>query len=544
MMRSRKHFLNSFLPSLSTAPGSGPSSDKFALNRITYGATPEIVEEVKRNGLHSYVNQQLNPDFQDSEVLARKLSSITLQIKYPEKDGFPAVDEMRPLKWLNSSMEELWKLNNKQLSFSYQEKVRPLEEVRAASWLRAVYSKWQLREVLVEFWHNHFNVNGSDPKIAIAFPVYDRDVIRKNCLGNFRSFLEDVSKSTAMLYYLDNFTSKASPANENYARELFELHTLGSDYYFNNLYNKWRNVPGALNGKPVGYIDEDVYEAARAFTGWTVAEGQNLGNDKLPDTGSFYYYDGWHDNYQKRILGNEISPNQPALSDGHQALDLVAYHPATAHHLCKKLCVRFIADEPPKSVVRSAVKVWMEHQKSPDQIKQTVGHILSTKEFASTWGKKVKRPFQLMASVFRLAGADFVPNQGLTGQLAQMGYYHYNWQTPTGHPDTMDHWLSSSSMLARWNYANNALYVSPNNKMATYDFTSLMPAGITKPTDVTNFWIERMLQRKKPDSFVNTMTNFLTNNGRADQPLPSDKINNRLSGLIALLTMTPDFQLV
>jgi len=541
-MTLRKGFLNTFFPSLSSV--NAPAPEIAALNRITYGPVPEEIEKVKKEGLASFIEEQLNPKETDNEKLSAKLSSATLQIKYAEKDGAAAVDESRPLNLLNASIEELWKLNNKEMMLNYQEKVRPLEEVRAASWLRAVYSKWQLREVMVEFWHNHFNVNASDQKIAIVFPVYDRDVIRKNSLGNFRAFLEDVAKSTAMLYYLDNFTSRASPANENYARELFELHTLGSDFYFNNLYNRWRDVPGALNGKPTGYIDEDVYEAARAFTGWTVADGQNLGKDKFPDTGQFYYYDGWHDNYQKRILGNEISPNQPALSDGHLALDLVAYHPATARHICKKLCIRFISDEPSEAVVNGAVKVWTQHQKSPDQIRQTMSYILNTKEFTSTWGKKVKRPFHLMASVFRTAQAELTPNQGLTGQLSQMGYYHYNWQTPTGHPDRMDYWLSSSNMLARWNLANGALSVNPNNRMATYNFISQMPAGMDKPADITNFWIEHILQKPMPAAFTETMISFLVNNGKADQPISQDKMNNKVSSLITLLTMTPDFQLI
>src|SRR5258708_6681680 len=243
------------------------------------------------------------------------------------------MDEDRPLTWLSAPIEKLWPLDDQKTMMAHQERIRPAEEVRMASWVKAVYSKWQLREIMVEFWHNHFNINAfQEPRIACTFPIYDREVIRKNCFGNFRTFLEDVARSTAMQYYLDNFSSKASPANENYARELFELHTLGSDFYFNNLYNRWREVPGASNGKPIGYIDEDVYEAARSFTGWTIADGSGIGKgDNLPNTGRFYYYDGWHDNYQKRVLGVEFDPNQPPLADGLKVLDLVAYHPATAN---------------------------------------------------------------------------------------------------------------------------------------------------------------------------------------------------------------------
>ena len=161
------------------------------------------------------------------------------------------------------------------------ERRRPREEVTAATILRAVHSRWQLREVMVAFWHDHFNVDAfSADEVSVALPTYDRDVIRRHAFGNFRDFLEAVATSTAMLYYLSNRSSRAGAANENYGRELFELHTLGRDAYLNDRYDRWRSVPGALKGAPVGYIDEDVYEAARAFTGWTVEDGSALDSQR------------------------------------------------------------------------------------------------------------------------------------------------------------------------------------------------------------------------------------------------------------------------
>ena len=363
-MITRKRFFSNFLtdfPDFAEEP-TAPSAEVVALGRITYGATSESVEVVRRKGLIAYITEQLNPDDEDDEVVKSKLASMTLHIKYDAVvDKYDAKDEDRPLSYLNASIDKLWPLTDQKNFMANQERVRPVEEVRVASWIRAVYSKWQLKEIMTEFWHNHFNVNAfSETKVSSTFPIYDRDVIRKNCFGNFRGFLEDVAKSTAMQYYLDNFSSKASPANENFARELFELHTLGSGHYFNNLYNRWREVPGALERKPIGYIDEDVYEAARSFTGWTIADGSGLGKgDNLPNTGSFYYYDGWHDNYQKRVLGVEFDPNQPPLADGLKVLDLVAYHPGTAKHLCEKLCQRFISDTPSASIVNGAIAVWI-----------------------------------------------------------------------------------------------------------------------------------------------------------------------------------------
>ena len=189
------------------------------------------------------------------------------------------------------------------------ERRRPRDEVVAATVLRAVHSRWQLREVMCEFWHDHFNVDalGSEA-IGVALPAYDRDVIRRHCFGNFREMLEAAATSTAMQYYLSNCSSRAGAANENYARELFELHTMGRAAYLNDRYDRWRDVPGALEGKPAGYIDQDVYEAARAFTGWTIEDGGAIdAHRRLPQSGQFVYVENWHDGYQKRVLATELT---------------------------------------------------------------------------------------------------------------------------------------------------------------------------------------------------------------------------------------------
>jgi len=546
-MMTRESFLNSFIPS-SEPPASVkipplPAPEIMALNRITYGATPADIEKVRKNGLAKYIDEQLNPSDDEGEAVKNKLASVVFPIKYPAKqDVYPAVDEDRPLALINAPIEKLWAMLGK--STAPMERNRVVEEVRMASWVRAVYSPWQLKEILVEFWHNHFNVTTvGDDKISVTFPIYDREVIRKNSLGNFRAFLEAVSKSAAMQYYLDNFSSKASPANENYARELFELHTLGSDFYFNNLYNRWREVPGALEGKPIGYIDEDVYEAARAFTGWTIADGSSLGRgDNLPNTGNFYYFDGWHDNYQKRVLGVEFEPNQPPLADGIKVLDLVAYHPATARNICKKLCIRFIADEPPQNVINEAVKVWMRHQKSPDQIKETLRYILSTKEFINLSSQKVKRPFELIASLFRITHADVTPNSLLTQRMARMGYLHYQWPAPTGHPDKSSYWLSSNALLARWNSTISLLHTPPN-ALATYNFRSLTPQGLKTFRDVTEFWIQRMLQQSKPPELIDQVAGLMAGKNKVTDTIPEEDFDKKASYLVGLLAMTPDFQL-
>jgi len=521
---------------------SSPDRNIIALNRITFGATSALLNQVDKEGLKSVIESQLNPNEGDDAKVDQKIASTKLHIKYDSKeDKYPGVDEERSLGAWNWSMDRLWPLRDPK-TIAGQERTRPLEEVRTVSWIKAVYSKWQVQEMMVEFWHNHFNVNpDSDNKIAVSFPVYDREVIRKNCFGNFRTFLEEVAKSTSMQYYLDNASSKASPANENYARELFELHTLGSDHYLNNLYNRWREVPGATSGKPIGYIDEDVYEAARAFTGWTIADGAGTGKgENLPNTGLFYYHDGWHDNYQKRVLGVEFDPNQPPLADGKKVLDLVAFHPATAKHICQKLCRRLIADIPPQNVVKYATEVWIKNKDNPHQVRETLRYILSTKEILQGWGQKVKTPFELMTSILRVTEADFTPSQTLTGFMSQMGYQHYHWPTPTGHPDRSDYWLSSSTMLARWNLALGLLN-NPQSKLASFDFKT--PPELNTVREVVKYWTEKILQRTKPEEYIAVLARSFLKGRDIDSSIALEDMKKRLPVLIGILTMTPDFQL-
>jgi uncharacterized protein (DUF1800 family) len=333
------------------------------------------------------------------------------------------------------------------------ERRRPRDEVIAATILRAVHSRWQLRERLVSFWHDHFNVDAfSSDQVTAALPSYDRDVIRTHCLGNFRAFLEAVATSAAMQFYLSNRSSRAGAANENYARELFELHTLGRDAYLNDRYNRWRTVPGALKGAPSGYIDEDVYEAARAFTGWTIEDGTRLdGRTELPKTGRFRYVETWHDGYQKRVLATEFDPFQAALADGRKVLDLVADHPATARYVCAKLVRRLAGEHAPAALLRDAVATWQQRRKAPDQIARVVRVILLSPDFARSRGARVKRPLDLVAGFARATDLDLVPSEGLANELANAGQRLFGWPTPTGLPDAPSYFVTTNGMRRRWN---------------------------------------------------------------------------------------------
>ena len=210
------------------------------------------------------------------------LSQVLLRERYPagkyrDGRGYPAVDELKPLSLLDASIPTLFQYTGKDELIPSPERFRPRKEVQAANLIKAIQAKNNWEEEWVGFWRDHFSVYGYEQNVGAFLPNWEKQVIRKNAFGNFRHMLEATATHPCMLYYLNNRSSRAGSANENYARELFELHTLGREAYLNNIYAQWRAVPGALQGKPKGYIDQDVYEAARAFTGWTVEDGTGIG---------------------------------------------------------------------------------------------------------------------------------------------------------------------------------------------------------------------------------------------------------------------------
>jgi uncharacterized protein (DUF1800 family) len=427
------------------------------LERITFGSTQAEVQDFSRLGPSRWIQKQLNPT-SDDPVLESALDRAVLRISYSASTSSPpdfeARNEMRPLSFMNQSIEQLWPLADNKRKIAYEERVRPLREATASKLLHARYSQWQLRELMVDFWQNHFNVHAGDASVAVGIPEFDAS-IRHHALGNFQELLTKIAKSTPMLIYLNNRSSKTGAPNENFARELFELHTLGRTNYLNDLYSRWREVPGALQGKPLGYIDQDVYEAARAFTGWTVEDGRGIGSGlSLPSTGKFTYHDAWHDPYQKRILAQEFEPYQAAMEDGNRLIAMLSNHPGTAQYICEKLCRRFVSDTPPPKLIASAAKVWMANAQSSQQIAHVLEHILLSDELRiglkNAKHKKLKRPLELIMSFMRKLDLELAPSQGLVNQISNAGQKLYYWPTPDGHPDVTSYWLTSHAMRQRW----------------------------------------------------------------------------------------------
>jgi uncharacterized protein (DUF1800 family) len=333
-------------------------------------------------------------------------------------------------------------------------------DIQIARVLRAVASERQLEEVLVDFWLNHFSVFGTkNAQMRYYLAEYEREVVRPHVLGDFRALLGAVAKSPAMLTYLDNFQSTAdtgrptlgrpmeravanrrrqqvaqqNPAlanvvgrrglNENYARELLELHTLGVDG---------------------GYTQQDVIEVARAFTGWTVRP------PALPGADGFQFNPLNHDAGEKKLLGVTLKAGR-GIEDGEQVLDILASHPSTARFIAHKLAVRFVSDEPPTDLVDRAAAVFT---KSKGDLREVVRTIVTSPEFfaADAYRAKVKSPFELVVSAARATGATPDPTAQTALMIAAMGQPVFGRQTPDGWPETGDEWINTGAILNRINF--------------------------------------------------------------------------------------------
>jgi uncharacterized protein (DUF1800 family) len=304
-----------------------------------------------------------------------------------------------------------------------------------AKLLRAIESNRQLAEELDDFWFNHFNVFIDKGADRYSIPEFERESIRPHVLGKFRDLLEATAKSPAMLFYLDNFQSVRPDIdarnrnrkvkrglNENYGRELMELHTLG------------------VNG---GYTQHDVTEVARCFTGWTLLDPRR--------GGGFFYNDRLHDKGEKVVLGHVI-PAGGGIEDGEKVLDILATHPSTAHFISKELAERFVADDPPESLVKKMAATFLA---SDGDIREVMKTMLNSKEFWSqgAYRAKVKTPFEMVASSVRALDAQVIDAFALSNQVANLGEPLYRKQDPNGYSNLNGDWVNSSALLARMNFA-------------------------------------------------------------------------------------------
>lgn len=505
------------------------------LNRLGFGARPGDVEKVKAIGLQKYIDQQLNPASIDDSAAEAKakgldifgMTTAQLFAKYPNpaallraleggRQAQAAQQAANPEEMTDKERQERQqKIRKLYAEYDLRPANQILPQIVSNRVLRAVYSERQLQEVMVDFWQNHFNVFSGKAAVRWYIPSYERDVLRKNALGNFKDLVVGTAQHPAMLFYLDNFESvgsrsqgpgnnrnadriqqairngqdlppqarqrlkeqfglndaqldqrikemRANPQpqqqqqrrgiNENYARELMELHTLGVDG---------------------GYTQKDIIEVAKCFTGWTIADARGYrrsaanmitGEDDkrlarlqrqagIPDdleSGEFYFNPRWHESGAKTVLGQRV--DEGGVKDGLKVIDLLVKHPSTAKFVARKLAVKFVSDNPSEDLVKRVAEAFT---KSSGDIKTTLKALFNDKEFfaAENYRAKIKTPFELAVSSIRAIGGNTTAGPSMVAMLNKLGEVPYGYQAPTGYPDTAEDWVNTGALLERLNFA-------------------------------------------------------------------------------------------
>jgi uncharacterized protein (DUF1800 family) len=471
-----------------------------ALNRLGYGPRPGDVEKVRAMGLSRWIEQQLEPSRISEPVLAGKLKALPtaslsthdlmkgyeippeaqreIQKRRAEMGGEPSEEEQQKVR------RELTQKYAGQMAGPPR---RVVDELQEAKVIRAVYAERQLDEVMVDFWLNHFNVYAQKGPIKFMVAEYEREVLRPRVFGHFEDLLLATAESPAMLFYLDNWMSSdpnAKPPrhqgrpgangffrryppgasgdprlrqgdpqaqkarrglNENYAREIMELHTLGVDG---------------------GYTQKDVTEVARCFTGWTI---KGL-RQQEPE---FHFEPRLHDNGDKLVLGQIIKG--AGQDEGRRVIHILATHPSTARFMATKLARRFVADDPPPALVDRAARTFGN---TDGNIREVVRTIVTSPEFLAPEARsaKIKTPLEFVVSAVRASGASVDDAEDLAKRIGEMGMPLYMQQPPTGYKDKAEAWVSTSALLARLNFA---LDLAGGRVIGvTVDATRIQPAAV------------------------------------------------------------------
>jgi uncharacterized protein (DUF1800 family) len=395
------------------------------LNRLAYGPRPGDVERVAQMGVQRWIDQQLHPE---TIPLPADLNARLAALHTVNRSAGASLAEFLELR-RDVRMDDAGAKQRRR-----EAGMRVARQAAEARLLRAVESPRQLEEVMVDFWYNHFNVFAGKGMARALVTSYERDAIRPYALGSFRALLGATAKHPAMLFYLDNVVSsaprpdakgKARGLNENYARELMELHTLGADG---------------------GYTQRDVTELARMLTGWTFDQ------KRLARTGETFRFDaGRHDAGAKTWLGRAIAP--AGEQEGEFALDVLAMHPATARHVSRELAQYFVSDEPPPSLVDRMAATW---QASQGDIRAVLATLFASPEFmdAGSVGAKFKTPYQYVVSALRASGVQVANVGPLVNTMNQLGMPLYGCQTPDGYKNTQDAWLNPDALTRRIAFAS------------------------------------------------------------------------------------------
>jgi len=542
------------------------------LSRLTFGARPGDFERVKAMGIDVFITQQLDADSIDDTGAIAKLKKLpTLGMATPviieqytppkpavvpspspakASDNVTAPAQKAIAEAPQSANPGMPAMQNEMQNAKKEDaggtpalpaaKPTPppknpymvITDLQRAKLLRAVYSERQLYEVMVDFWENHFSIFANKDDDRYLLTSFDRETIRPFVMGRFRDLLGATAHSPAMLYYLDNWRSSVprpypakgdKPAgvdgglNENYARELMELHTMGVDG---------------------GYTQKDVQEVARCFTGWTI--------EKPNQEGLFLYRPGLHDNGDKIVLGHKILAGG-GIADGERVLDILATHPATARFIATKLARRFISDDPPNSAIDRATEVFL---KTDGSIRETLRALITSPEFfaATTYRAKLRSPFEYVAAAMRALNADTDGDRPVLDAIGRMGQPVFGRITPDGYADRADQWLSSGAMVGRFNFAS--ALATNRIKGTKIDFEKLLSgidpankvqvasrlAQLTFASSETRTELEKVLVSPPPGAIVapSSAPNLSVSYAQAAR--------NYISDLITLLIGSPEFQ--
>jgi len=389
------------------------------LERATFGPRPGDLEAIGRQGAEAWLREQLASVSPGDPGLDERLSGFASLggTSWGELMDMELPDPERQDRRSTARRKEAGK------------RARDIAaELAGARLVRAVHGRWGLREVLLDFWSNHFSVFGRKTLVGALLPHYEREVLLPNVLGRFEDLLLAVARSPAMLVYLDNWNSTrpdlprfvrrrlrgGAGINENYARELLELHTLGVDG---------------------GYDQQDVIAVARVFTGWTLESRRDP---------VFRFRSVLHDDGVQRVLGERV-PGE-GMETGENLLRRLARHPATARHLARKLCIRFVADVPPPSLVERVARRYLE---TDGDLSRVVATVLLAPELSDPRHRKLKTPFRMMASAVRTTGGSTDGRRASLGALFRLGELPYGSRTPDGFPETASHWIDPGAMLER-----------------------------------------------------------------------------------------------
>jgi uncharacterized protein (DUF1800 family) len=430
-MRSRYSFgvFSFFLWLGLVAPGYAAADPKVlhVLNRLGFGARPGDVERVQAMGVDRYVQQQLNPQsIQESTYLERKLATLETLDLTPAQ----LAQQIRPrvMQAMGAKTPEAKQQARKE---ARQEARVTLQQAVEAKLLRSLHSQRQLEEVMVDFWFNHFNVFSGKGLTFLWVGSYESQAIRPYSMGRFRDLLGATARHPAMLFYLDNWQNTApnSPGakgrfkglNENYARELMELHTLG------------------VNG---GYTQQDVMSLAKILTGW--------GMGRASGSNGFKFDADRHDFSDKLFLGQTIKGS--GVQEVEQALDMLAKHPATARHISYKLAQYFVTDVPPQSLVDRLTQRYLA---TDGNIRAMLETLFRSEEFwdSKVYNAKFKTPYQYVVSAMRAAGTEVEHPRPLYAVLQQLGMPPYGCQTPDGYKNTEAAWLNPDGLSRRLSFA-------------------------------------------------------------------------------------------